>query len=80
MRTALHIRGSVQIMGTGIFNIGLVNAAAYLCPPEVLLRLSPHGVLMALWTAVAFMMTGACLFLLSWKPKVKTEYFCPPPE
>lgn len=80
MRTALHIRGSVQIIGTGIFAIGTVHAVSYLCPPEVLLAISPHGVLMALATAVLFMMTGAGLFLLSWKPKVKTEYFYPPSE
>ena len=75
MITTMRIRGSVQIMGCGVFLIGFTNACAYCFPPDTITKLSPQGVGMALATAVALTMTGACLFLMTWRPRVKTEYF-----
>tara|TARA_R110000868_G_C10559588_1_gene736742 strand:- start:144 stop:599 length:456 start_codon:yes stop_codon:yes gene_type:complete len=74
MITSMRIRGSVQIMATGVFLIGLTNLLAYLFPMDFLTASSPRGIEMALSTAISLIMTGACLLLISYSPKVKTEY------
>ena len=66
------LKGTVEIMGGGVFAIGVVNACGFIFKLPGLYTWA-HGVAMALPTAIGFLLTGFCLLILASRYKMKVE-------
>lgn len=64
-------KGALQIMSAGVLVIGITNLLGYVFSEPSLYTWKRDGVGMALPTAIAFSLTGACLLMLSAKYKHK---------
>ncbi len=72
------VMGIVQILGGGVAVIGATNLVALLVSAwresQTITDFYPMKITMAMPTALALLMTGICLVLLTIKVKPKTQY------